>query len=146
MHENLPTLKSAEWPMQIFHWFSFPIVISLNTRFDLNIQVWFFLKHLCMDIHTWWPFCTEKCKMANANFQLVQFLCHYFILGLISTFKYNDVSMPKTFMCVHACIMTFLNNGWCKFSVGSVFQIFCWLSCPHYCILGLVSRFNCDHT
>ena len=59
MHDDLSALKSAEWPMQIFLWFSFP--------------------------H------------------------HHFILGLVSTFKHDDVSMPKTFMCAHSCMMTFLH-------------------------------------
>ena len=34
----------------------------------------------------------------------------------------------------HSCTITFLHlkvhNGWCKFSIGSVFQIFHWLSFP----------------
>ena len=54
----LSPLKSAEWWMQIFCWFSFPIIMSLHPRFGFNIQAWQHLKHLCRDIHTWWSFCT----------------------------------------------------------------------------------------
>ena len=65
---------------------------------------------------------------------------------VVSTFKHDDVSMLKTFMCGHSCVMTFLHlkvhNGLCKFSVGSVFKIFCWFSFLHHLILGLVSTFK----
>ena len=50
-----------------------------------------------------------------------------FILGLVSTCKQDDVSMLKTFMHGHSHVMTFLHlkvhNGWCKFSIGSVFSM-----------------------
>ena len=66
--------------------------------------------------------------------------------GSVSTFKPDDVSMLKTFMCGHSCVMTFLHlkvhNGWCKFSIGLVFQIFHWFSFTHQCIIDLVSIFK----
>ena len=84
-----------------------------------------------------------KCKFSIGS---VSPSSHHFILGLVSTFKHDDVSMLKTFMCGHSCVMTFLylivHNGWCKFSVSSVLQIFCWFIFPHHCILGLVSTFK----
>ena len=65
-----------------------------------------------------------KCKFSIGS---VSPSSHHFILGLVSTFKHDDVSMLKTFMCGHSHVMTFLHlkvyNGWCKFSVGSVFHI-----------------------
>ena len=51
MCDDISVLKSAEWLMQIFHWFSFPITIPLHFWFSFNIQSWLCLKHLCMDIH-----------------------------------------------------------------------------------------------
>ena len=51
MHDDLSGLKSAEWLMQIFHWFSFPINMSLHPRFGFKIQAGLCLKYLCMDIH-----------------------------------------------------------------------------------------------
>ena len=51
MRDDLSALKSAEWLMQIFHWFSFPITMALHPRFGFNMQRWLSLKHLCMDIH-----------------------------------------------------------------------------------------------
>ena len=50
-----------------------------------------------------------KVHNANANFSLVQFPCYHFIIGLVSTFKHDDVSVPKTFMPAHSCMMTFLH-------------------------------------
>ena len=56
---------------------------------------------------------------------------HHF-LNMHHTEKFQI--MLKTFMHGHAHIMTFLHlkvhNGWCKFFIGSVFQIFHWLSFP----------------
>ena len=87
-----------------------------------------------------------KCIMANANFPLVQFLCHHFIFGSVSTFKDDDVSMPKPFMCAHSRMMTFVHlkvhNGRCKFSVDLFFQIFHWFGFPHHCTLGSVLTFK----
>ena len=34
---------------------------------------------------------------------------HHFILGLVSTFKHDDVSMLKTFMYGQSLVMTFLH-------------------------------------
>ena len=80
MYDDLSALKSAECLMQILHWFSFPIPMSLHVSFSFNMAmlktfiyfhwfsfhittsslVWFhhssmmmflYLKHLCMDIH-----------------------------------------------------------------------------------------------
>ena len=34
---------------------------------------------------------------------------HHFVLGSVSTFKYDDVSMFKTFMHGYSCVMTFLH-------------------------------------
>ena len=50
MSEDLSALKSVQWPMQIFHWFSLPITMSLHPRFSFNMHVWLCLIHLCMDI------------------------------------------------------------------------------------------------
>ena len=56
--------------------------------------------------------------MTNANilfpkckFQLVQFPWHHTTSSLffVSTFKYNDVSMFKTYMCAYSCVMSFLH-------------------------------------
>ena len=61
---------------------------------------------------------------------------HHFIFSSVSTFKYDDVPTLKMFMCGHLCVITFLHlkvyNGWCKFSVGSVFQIFHQFDFPHH--------------
>ena len=46
MCDDLSALKSAEWLMQIFHLFSFPITMSLHLRFSFNMQEWLCLKHL----------------------------------------------------------------------------------------------------
>ena len=73
--------------------------------------------------------------MANANFSLVQFPHHHFFLGSVSTFKHDNVSMPKTFMHAHSQMMTFLHLKVhmadanfpliqiSKFSIDSVFPI-----------------------
>ena len=57
----------------------------------------------------------------------------WFTLSLVSAFKHDDVSMLKTFMCGHSCVMTFLHlkvhnanfslAQFSKFSIGSVFPI-----------------------
>ena len=51
MYDDLSALKSTEWLMEIFHWFSFLVSMSLHLRFGFNMQAWPYLKHLCMDIH-----------------------------------------------------------------------------------------------
>ena len=50
-----------------------------------------------------------KVHNANANSSLAQFPHHHFIIGSVSTFKHDDVSVPKTFMPAHSCMMTFLH-------------------------------------
>ena len=74
-----------------------------------------------------------KCKLFIG---LVSPWPHCIVLGSVSTFKYDDVSMFKTFMDGHPCMMTFLHlkvhNGWCKFFSSSGFQIFYWFSFPHH--------------
>ena len=37
----------------------FPIT---HPRFCYNIHAWLPIKHLCVDIYVWWPFCTKKCQ------------------------------------------------------------------------------------
>ena len=44
---------------QIFHWFS----LSCHIRFSFDIYVWLQLKHLCVDIYAWWPFCVLYVKV-----------------------------------------------------------------------------------
>ena len=48
MNDDLSALKGAEWPMQRFHWFSFPITMPLHKTFGFNIQAW-----LCLNIYAW---------------------------------------------------------------------------------------------
>ena len=140
MHDDLSALKSAEWLMQIFHWFSLPITMSLHPRFSFNMQRWLCLIHLCMDIHTWWPFCTWRCIMGNANFPLIQFPHHHITVSQVQ-FQHASMAMLKTFVCGHSCMMTSLHlkvqNGWCKFSIDSVSPS------PYHCIPGSVS--TCKH-
>ena len=45
----------------------FPIT---HSRFHFNINAWLRLKHLCMDIYEWWPFCTQK--IGDIIFPLIQ--------------------------------------------------------------------------
>ena len=58
-----------------------------------------------ISVYTW--------KTGDPNFRGV--VCsvspslHHFVLGSVSTFKYDDVSMLKTFMHGHSCVMTFLH-------------------------------------
>ena len=40
---------------------------------------------------------------------LVSLSPHHFIFGSVSTFKYDNVAMLKTFMCGHSHMMTFLH-------------------------------------
>ena len=49
MHDDLSTLKSVQWPIQIFHWLSFPITAPLYPRFSFNIQSWLCL-FMCGDL------------------------------------------------------------------------------------------------
>ena len=59
------------------------------------------------------------------NFLLVQFSPSPFLVS---------ISMFKTFMHGHLCVVTFLNleNQRCEFSIGSVFQTYHWFSFPHH--------------
>ena len=34
---------------------------------------------------------------------------YHFVIGSVSTFKYDDIPMLKTFMCGHSHVMTFLH-------------------------------------
>ena len=84
------------------------------------------------------PFCTFKFRKD------IMYECPHINVLSIATFK-----CWKWLSGSHSCVMTFVHlkvhNGWCKFSVGSVFQIFHWFSFPHHHILGLVSTFKCGY-
>ena len=68
----------------IFNRFSFPnfsigsVFPVTHLRFDFNIHTWLRIKHLCVDIYVWWPFCTWK--TGDTNFPSIQFskLFHWF--------------------------------------------------------------------
>ena len=51
---------------QIYHRFSFlnfsidSVFPVTHLRFHFNIYAWLCIKHSCMDIYAWWPFCTSK--------------------------------------------------------------------------------------
>ena len=47
-----------------------------------------------------------KCKFSVGS---VSQSPHPFVIGSVSIFHYDDVSMLKTFMCGHSCMMTFLH-------------------------------------
>ena len=98
------------------HWYS--ISVDTQKTGDPNswgeVVIWNF-SIWC--IFTKWQSFFDLFIMANANisfskcnFPLVQFSPspHHFILGLVSIFKHNDVSMLKTFMHAHSYVMTLL--------------------------------------
>ena len=62
-------LTLGKLEMWIFHWFSFPnfsigsVFPITHLRFCFNIYAWLHIKHSCMDIYAWWPFCTLSKKV-----------------------------------------------------------------------------------
>ena len=75
-----------------------------------------------------------KCKF---SFGSVSPSPHHFMLGSVSTFKYDDVSMLKTcwtFICDDLSALK-VHKDLCKFSIGSIFQIFHWFSFPNFSLV-----------
>ena len=68
-----------------------------------------------------------KCKFSIGSFSLSP---HHFIIGSVSTFKNDDVSMLKTFTHGHSCVMKFLHLKvhWFSFSNFPLAQF----SLPHH--------------
>ena len=77
---------------------------------------------------------------------------HHFIFGSVSTFKYDDVPMLKTFMCGHSHKMTFLHLKvmteanlpliqFSKFSFGSVFPTMSGLLLTFMTFMAMVKTF-----
>ena len=67
-----------------FSEFSIGSVFSItHSRCRFNIFAWLCLKHLCVDIYAWWPFCTSKKvsglphKSSMCSFTLLDVLNHW---------------------------------------------------------------------
>ena len=87
------------------------------------------LKFCCMTIFCKMGVIYPLFHNGQCNFPLVQFLLHHATSSLVqfSIFKHDDISVLKTSMgspLQHSHMITFLylevDNGQCKFSIGSV--------------------------
>ena len=81
----------------------FPIT---NSRFHFNINVWLRLKKLCMDIYTWWPFCTQK--IGDVIFLLIQFSKFSFGSVFPITHPRFSFNIYAWLHLKHLCVVSFL--------------------------------------
>ena len=124
MHDDLSGLKSAEWPMQIFHWFSYPITMSLHLRFTFNIQSWLSLKNFILTLmHDDLSALKSAERLMKCSIGLVSLSPCHCILGLDSTCKYGYVEDIYAWTLMHDDLSALRSAEW-------LMQILHWLSFP----------------